>query len=55
MITPLPNAWEEKPGSATLPFFGEYSRQQGRAGVCEGGGAEGLTCGSETATLVGMV
>jgi hypothetical protein len=22
MITPLPGAWEEKPGSATLPFFG---------------------------------
>ena len=22
MITPLPNAWLQKPGSATLPFFG---------------------------------
>ena len=22
MITPLPAAWPEKPGSATLPFFG---------------------------------
>jgi hypothetical protein len=22
MITPLPGAWAEKPGSATLPFFG---------------------------------
>jgi hypothetical protein len=22
MITPLPNAWQQKPGSATLPFFG---------------------------------
>jgi acyl-coenzyme A synthetase/AMP-(fatty) acid ligase len=22
MITPLPGAWPEKPGSATLPFFG---------------------------------
>ena len=22
MITPLPGLWDEKPGSATLPFFG---------------------------------
>ena len=22
MITPLPGLWEERPGSATLPFFG---------------------------------
>jgi acetyl-CoA synthetase len=22
MITPLPAAWPEKPGSASLPFFG---------------------------------
>lgn len=22
MITPLPNAWRQKPGSATFPFFG---------------------------------
>ena len=22
MITPIPNAWELEPGSATLPFFG---------------------------------
>jgi acetyl-CoA synthetase len=22
MLTPLPGAWPEKPGSATLPFFG---------------------------------
>jgi acetyl-CoA synthetase len=22
MITPLPGAWSEKPGSASLPFFG---------------------------------
>ena len=25
MIAPLPRVWEEKPGSATLPFFGEQS------------------------------
>lgn len=22
MLTPLPGAWDPKPGSATLPFFG---------------------------------
>jgi hypothetical protein len=25
MITPLPNTWQQKPGSATLPFFGGRS------------------------------
>ena len=41
MITPLPNVWQAKPGSATLPFFGVQPAildEKGveLSGVCEG-------------------
>jgi len=41
MITPLPAAWKEKPGSATLPFFGVVpaivdEKGQEQQGACEG-------------------
>lgn len=41
MITPLPNAWLEKPGSATLPFFGVLpvvlnDKGEELQGACEG-------------------
>jgi len=32
MITPLPNAWQQKPGSATLPFFGALRCAEGEGG-----------------------
>ena len=45
MITPLPNAWRQKPGSATFPFFGKSRvvsecrcgcwKATGQQGACE--------------------
>jgi acetyl-CoA synthetase len=32
MITPLPGAWNQKPGSATLPFFGRRVEEVGEQG-----------------------
>eukprot|EP00873_Tetraselmis_striata_P003750 jgi/Tetstr1/424014/TSEL_014625.t1 len=44
MITPLPFAWKEKPGSATLPFFGSVPAILDEAGNELEGAAEGLLC-----------
>jgi len=42
MITPLPGAWAQKPGSATLPFFGVEPAIISPEGVELEGEAEGL-------------
>jgi len=44
MITPLPAAWNEKPGSATLPFFGCVPVIVDEQGNELDGPAEGLLC-----------
>ena len=44
MITPLPTAWQEKPGSATLPFFGVEPVLVDENGHELEGPAEGYLC-----------
>mmetsp|Transcript_20643 Transcript_20643/g.57298 ORF Transcript_20643/g.57298 Transcript_20643/m.57298 type:complete len:731 (+) Transcript_20643:217-2409(+) len=44
MITPLPAAWKEKPGSATLPFFGSVPCLLDDQGNEIEGEGEGLLC-----------
>lgn len=45
MITPLPGAWAEKPGSATLPFFGVLPAiLDPESGKELDGEAEGVLC-----------
>ena len=44
MITPLPNAWQQKPGSATLPFFGVVPAIVDDKGNELAGAAEGMLC-----------
>lgn len=45
MITPLPGAWSEKPGSATLPFFGAKPViLDPETGAVLEGVAEGVLC-----------
>ena len=51
MISPLPGAWPEKPGSATLPFFGAAPvlLQPGTGEVLHGA-AEGVLCFKQVLT-----
>ena len=42
MITPIPGAWKQKPGSATLPFFGVSPRVLTPEGKELHGAAEGV-------------
>lgn len=45
MITPLPGSWAEKPGSASLPFFGVVPvLLDPESGVELEGEAEGVLC-----------
>ena len=44
MIVPLPTAWQEKPGSATLPFFGVEPVLVNEKGEELEGEAEGYLC-----------
>lgn len=44
MITPLPNAWPQKPGSATLPFFGVVPVLVDEKGNEVKGEGEGYLC-----------
>eukprot|EP00879_Flechtneria_rotunda_P010550 GHRR01011030.1.p1 GENE.GHRR01011030.1~~GHRR01011030.1.p1 ORF type:complete len:632 (+),score=174.59 GHRR01011030.1:389-2284(+) len=44
MITPLPNAWQQKPGSATFPFFGVVPVLVDEKGVEAQGEGEGYLC-----------
>jgi hypothetical protein len=44
MITPLPNAWPQKPGSATLPFFGVVPVLLDEKGTEVKGEGEGYLC-----------
>jgi hypothetical protein len=44
MITPLPNAWTQKPGSATLPFFGVVPVLLDEKGHEVKGEGEGYLC-----------
>jgi acetyl-CoA synthetase len=44
MIVPLPTAWEEKPGSASLPFFGVVPVLVDEKGNELEGAAEGYLC-----------
>jgi acetyl-CoA synthetase len=44
MITPLPNAWRQKPGSATLPFFGVVPALVDDKNHELEGEAEGMLC-----------
>lgn len=44
MITPLPNAWLQKPGSATLPFFGVVPVLLDEKGHEVKGEGEGYLC-----------
>ena len=44
MITPLPGAWQEKPGSATFPFFGVVPTLVDESGIELEGPAEGYLC-----------
>jgi len=44
MIAPLPNVWQQKPGSATLPFFGVVPVLLDDKGRELEGEAEGMLC-----------
>eukprot|EP00271_Cylindrocystis_brebissonii_P002601 TRINITY_DN13356_c0_g1_i1.p1 TRINITY_DN13356_c0_g1~~TRINITY_DN13356_c0_g1_i1.p1 ORF type:complete len:779 (+),score=110.03 TRINITY_DN13356_c0_g1_i1:48-2339(+) len=44
MITPLPGVWGQKPGSATLPFFGVQPAVVDDKGVEQEGPCEGYLC-----------
>lgn len=44
MITPLPNAWQQKPGSATFPFFGVVPVLLDEKGHEVKGEGEGYLC-----------
>ena len=45
MISPLPGAWAEKPGSCTLPFFGALpALLDPESGQERDGEAEGVLC-----------
>jgi acyl-coenzyme A synthetase/AMP-(fatty) acid ligase len=44
MITPLPNAWPQKPGSATFPFFGVVPALLDEKGNEVKGEGEGYLC-----------
>ena len=44
MITPMPGGWEEKPGSATLPFFGVVPVIVDEKGEEQDGACEGYLC-----------
>lgn len=44
MITPLPNAWTQKPGSATFPFFGVVPVLLDEKGHEVKGEGEGYLC-----------
>lgn len=44
MITPLPNAWTQKPGSATHPFFGVVPVLLDEKGHEVKGEGEGYLC-----------
>lgn len=44
MITPLPNAWLQKPGSATFPFFGVVPVLVDEKGHEVKGEGEGYLC-----------
>ncbi|KAI3436087.1 hypothetical protein D9Q98_002145 [Chlorella vulgaris] len=48
MITPLPGAWSEKPGSASLPFFGVKPVLVDEKGQELEGEAEGYLCISQS-------